>query len=292
MIVYVDVLFAINMLMDMTILWSAGMLLKQKIKLLNIIFGSAAGALMYIATLYRPYINTALQILVIIMSVSLSVIISYCPKNLLMLLKLLIASLSVSFVLAGITFMLMCLKATGIRQSLSGIAGSFSYMLLLLSASVIYISVKLGGKYIRGCLNNKKKYYDITVYLNGNLAEIRALSDTGNSLKDNIGNNEIIISEYAAVKELFPDSIAFINDGVDMFRKLSSTALKTRIRLIPFKSIGNPNGIILGIRIDKAEIKTGVHRTILKENIILGICTEPLDSAGQFNAIINNETIL
>ena len=46
MTVYVDVLFAANLLMDAVLLWAAGMLLRERIRLKNILLGAAAGALM------------------------------------------------------------------------------------------------------------------------------------------------------------------------------------------------------------------------------------------------------
>lgn len=289
MIVYVDVLFAVNMLMDMTIIWAAGMLLKEQIKIIRIILGAAAGALMYIITLYRPYVNGFVQFLVIIFSMSLSLIIAYSPRNLISLIKMVVTSTAVSFAAAGMIFAFVCLRMFYTKGAAAYIMDNFSYKLLILSSLAVYIIIKFGGKYIRKSAADPKEYFEIAVKLNGKEASLRALADTGNSLKDNIGGNEIIIADYDAVSNIIPYDLS--GDGVAMFNMLSETELKTRIRLIPFKSLGNPNGMLLGIKADSAYIKTKVHREE-RQNIVIGIYEGRLDASGQFNAIVNYEIIL
>ena len=40
--------------MDAVLLWAAGMLLRERIRLKNILLGAAAGSLMYILSLFFP----------------------------------------------------------------------------------------------------------------------------------------------------------------------------------------------------------------------------------------------
>ncbi|MCD8037277.1 MAG: sigma-E processing peptidase SpoIIGA [Clostridiales bacterium] len=290
MIVYVDILFAVNMLMDLTIIWAAGVLLKRKIIFYRLLLGSAAGAAMYIAVLYRPYINGFVQLLTIIMSIVLSLAIAFAPIRLFELARLTLVSLAVSFATAGIMISILCLRSLGIVYTAKNIFDSFSYSILFISSAAIYAAIKLFGKAARNIARDRKQYFDAAIKLNGIQANVRALADSGNSLKDNLGGNDVIIAEYSAVKSLLPD-IVFTYDAVELFKALSVTDYKTRIRLIPFKSLGNENGLLLGIRVDEAEIKYG-STYIRKENIIIGIYCGRLDNAGRFNAIINYDIIL
>lgn len=290
MVIYIDILFAINMLMDLTIIWTAGMLMKERIVIHRILAGAASGAFMYIITLYRPYINGFIQTAVMLMAISLSLIIAYKPNNMLRLLKLILISVIVSYMAAGMIFAILCFKTFYTENTVAQILNNFSYTILIISSLSIYLIIKLGGKYIRKLNCKKTEYFDIEVYFNNSKACIRALADSGNSLKDNLGGNEIIICEYKSVKSFFPNDIEIKSDSVEMFKLLSETEIRNKLRLIPFKSLGENNGLLLGLKADKAVIK--IPKPVEIKNVVIGVYCGELDSNGLFNSIINYETIL
>lgn len=283
MVVYVDILFMVNFLMDLTIVWAAGMLLRLSIKPLRLIAGAALSGVMYIIVLYMPYGGRLIQLAAVILPMTLSVIIAYRPKNIKELVIQVLICTAVSFAAAGIIFMVMCFKSYGHRDILSG----FSYKILVLSSVSVYIAIKLGRDILRKTAG-RKEYYDIRLCVDNRSIDIRALADSGNSLRDELGGNEIIIADCDTLKPLFPPDFEFTDDAVGMFSVLSATSFKTRIRLIPFKSLGNPNGLMLGLKADLAEMKGHESRN----NIIIGIYCGRLDAGGRFNAIINNDTYL
>ena len=81
MVIYADVLFIINVLMDTTLMWAAGMLLKEKIRIFRILLGASAGAAMYIASLFFPYSGPVFQILLTVFSIALSLIIDVYKRQ-------------------------------------------------------------------------------------------------------------------------------------------------------------------------------------------------------------------
>ncbi|GFI60927.1 sporulation sigma-E factor-processing peptidase [Clostridiales bacterium] len=291
MIVYADVLFAVNMLMDITIIWAAGMLLKERIKISGIILGGAAGALMYIIVLYMPYINGLVQMAVTLLCIALSLTIAYKPKNIFRLIKLLVVSVMLAFGLAGIILAILCLNTYYVPGAAGYIFNNFSYGILVFSSLAIYISIKVGRNYIRKTVLDKKEYLDIKIFMEDREVLVRALQDTGNSLSDSLCGHDIIVAEYEGMQALFPEIEGLGGDGVDMFNELANTRLNTRLRLIPFKSIGNPNGMLLGIRADYAEVEISRGQSLRRENIILAIYKGNLDSTGTFNAVVSHELL-
>lgn len=289
MVIYIDILFAVNMLMDMTIIWAAGMIMKERVNIPRILAGAAFGAFMYVITLYRPYINGVVQILVMLMSISLSLIIAYKPNNILRLVKLVLVSAAVSYIAAGLIFSILCFKAFYTYKTVSEILDNFSYTILIVSSILIYMIIKLSRNYLRMVNCKKTEYFDIDIYFNGISAHVRALADSGNSLKDNIGGNEVIICQYNSIKKFFPDNIKIQNDSVEMFKILAETSLRHKLRLIPFKSLGEDNGMLLGIKVDKAVIKAKEKKQI--DNIIVCVYNGELDKNGLFDSIINYEII-
>ena len=74
-----------------------------------------------------------------------------------------------------------------------------------------------------------------------------------------------------------------------MFKILAETSLRHKLRLIPFKSLGEDNGMLLGIKVDKAVIKAKEKKQI--DNIIVCVYNGELDKNGLFDSIINYEII-
>jgi len=288
LIVYIDVVFAINFLMDITIIWAAGMLNKEKINILKLALGAVLGSVLYIISLYFQFHNTLLQIPAALSAMCLSVIVSYTPKTAFHVAKLMLISVAVSFAAAGMIFAFLCFKTMFTKEGIEYAIKNFSFGVLLISSAVIYAVIKIGGKYIRKEISDKREYYNLKVTIGEKNFTARALADTGNSLKDIMGNNEIIVCEYDCMKNLLPDIKT--SDSVLMFKELSETEFCTRIRLIPFKSLGENNGLLLGIKSDRVEI-SGNKRAICT-NAIICLFNGKLDSRGIFNAITNYDVFL
>ncbi len=179
MIVYIDVVFAINFLMDMTIIWAAGMLNKEKIKILKLAFGAALGAVLYIISLYFQYYNTILQIPAALFAMCLSIIVAYAPKTIFHVIKLALISVAVSFAAAGMIFALLCFKTMIAREGIQYVLENFNFGVLVLSSVIIYTVIKIGGKYIRKEISDKREYFDLTVTIGDKKFMARALADTG-----------------------------------------------------------------------------------------------------------------
>lgn len=85
---------------------------------------------------------------------------------------------------------------------------------------------------------------------------MKALVDTGNNLKDPLNNQPVIIVEQDALKGLLPPEIERVvaeveNGELSALQRLETLeAWQTRIRLIPFNSIGRKNGLLVGFRPD------------------------------------------
>ena len=65
---------------------------------------------------------------------------------------------------------------------------------------------------------------------------------------------------------------------------------ESRIRLIPFSSLGRKNGLLLGISVDEIEVEfEDITRKI--ENAIIGIYNDTLSSTKKYNALVGLDLI-
>ena len=279
--------------MDAVLLWAAGMLLRERIRLKNILLGAAAGSLIYILSLFFPYRGTLGQVSLTVFSVALSVTAAFRPKSAARLFQLTLMTVILAFAASGTVFSLMVLKAySSFGQAADGIAEAFSYRLLVAFSAVFYIGIKLGKKWFSKIIRGRSEYFDIKLYMGDSMAEVRALADTGNSLRDSLSGGGVVIAEYEAIKSILPDIRPEGDDSVRLFEAFAETDIRNRLRLIPFKSIGEKNGLLLGIKTDGARIDVPGQGKLEKKDVIVCVYMGKLDNSGRFSAIINYEIIL
>lgn len=132
----------------------------------------------------------------------------------------------------------------------------FSYTAMGLSAAllvVLFLS-RFGSGYVRRTLRVNEQTESMIVGLNGKKAKVQALFDTGNELTDPVTRMPVVIAEYDALKPLLPACFCeeFESDrSADrIFAALRPYAISSRLRLIPFNSIGQNNGLLIGFRPD------------------------------------------
>ena len=139
---------------------------------------------------------------------------------------------------------------------------------------------------------NKQKLQNIEIHMGDKKIEITALVDTGMALVEPIGQNPVIIAEIKVLTPLLPKPIANLyqngteNDLTAISNAFTYSKWQTRLRMIPFKSIGAKNSIITGFRPDQIIIGNKSYT-----NIIIGICDFALDKQGEYSALMGVDDI-
>lgn len=129
----------------------------------------------------------------------------------------------------------------------------FSYTAMGLSAALLVALLlsRWGCGYVRRTLRINDCTETVSISLGGKKVELSALFDTGNELIDPVTRLPVVIAEYEAVKALLPpcfcDAFETGLSADSVFFALQPHAIASRLRLIPFHSIGESNGMLLGI---------------------------------------------
>ena len=158
----------------------------------------------------------------------------------------------VGFVMAGAV---LCLSWFFRRSG--WFEASFSYTAMGLSAAAVAALAlsRWGRGYVRRNLRFNGATEPVILWLNGKKTELTALFDTGNELRDPVTGLPVVIVEFDAVSSLLPPDFkaSFLRfpEADRAFSALSASPLSPRLRLIPFSSIGQSNGMMLGLRPDK-----------------------------------------
>ena len=157
---------------------------------------------------------------------------------------------------------------------------------------VTWLVGRAGASSLRRRLVRGLFHVPVRIALYGRVAAVDALVDTGNQLSDPLTNHPVLVVELDAVRELLPGDLrrALERDGEPDFRKvlagLAERRWATRLRLIPFQSLGRSDGLLLGFRPDQIEIAFG-SETVRVQNVVVAIYQRRLCPESSYRALVN-----
>ena len=133
-------------------------------------------------------------------------------------------------------------------------------------------------------------FCNLKIYIEQNKREISAIIDTGNFLRDPITKTPVVVVEKDNLKGLIPDVILENLVSIINGKEIELGEYASRIRVIPFKSLGKENGLLVGIKINKVEIEylDTLHKN---NNVILGIYNGKLSRSGKYSGLIGIDII-
>jgi len=294
--VYGDVLFLENVAMNYMILFSTAKLVRSNYNKLKLLAASALGAL-YSVFYYLPgyeYLYT--WFLKILFSLFI-VIVAFTPYKLKELIRLVSMFYIITFVFGGAAFGLYYI-ISGIKHTYKDIFffQNFPIKLLLLSVTISYFIVRYSWDYTIHRLRREKIISKANICLNGKKILVSALVDTGNSLNDPVSKLPVVVVEYSSVKDIIPHELKKIfeenkENNINLIATvLSQSEWLTRFRLIPFKSLGTDNALMIGFKPDEFNIEHNNENQIVKE-LIIGIYNRRLSGDGEYNALIHPDIL-
>lgn len=157
--------------------------------------------------------------------------------------------------------------------ALGGLVGETDgtgYGRLLAAAAAVWILSMAGlrGDLRRSCVPVRLSY-------RGKTLELTALLDTGNTLHDPVSGEPVLILGAEAAGSLVGLSKAMLADPVDTLARGRIPGL----RLIPYRTVGQGNGMLLALRMD------GVWLNGKPTGTLVAFAPEGLDREGTFQAL-------
>ncbi len=290
MTVYLDVIFLENLVINYIILYSTGIVAKIKIKQVRLFIGSFIGALysiIYYLTNLKIYSSAILKIVLSI----LIVYVSYKPENFKILLKQIILFFLVSFVFGGASIAIIYMaNANNVTIQNGVIVGNYTLKTVLIGIIIAYITVIVAFKLIKTKISKKDLICDVVVKINNKTVETKAMIDTGNLLKEPITNIPVIVMEHTLFYNIIPKEILnniehiLGGDLSEIPEKIQEQYI-SRLKVIPFSSLGKQNGMLLGIKADNLQVKMQDEVKDI-EKVIIGIYNKSLTKRGEYRSLL------
>ncbi len=270
-VIYADVLFARNAVLDYFLLLSAARLARAPLRRGRFALAAAAGGVYAAAAAVPPlrFLGGLLPALAVSLWMG---FVAYGPPP--GLWRCWGCFLALSAAVAGAVYALGAL--TGQRGAPLFTA---SPRLVLLSFGGCCAAV---GLLSPGFLRTRQReILPVRVRLGPRTAVLAALRDTGKELLDPISGAEVLIADPMALASLFPAGAldALPPDAPERFRRLSALPeLRGRLRLVPFSALGTEHGLLLCFRPDT--VAAGDREL----SALVGLSPVPL--RGEYNAVI------
>ncbi len=295
MTIYVDVVLIENLIMNYIILLATGLILKIRIKHIRLILGSLLGAIYSIVAytgILKVYSSFILKIILSIIIVY----IAYNPQAVKKLCKELLFFYLTSFVFGGAAFALIYIvKPQDILMKNGLFLGTYPLKTVILAAIVAFVVVITAFTIIKSKFTKKDMICEIEVKLNSKIIKTEALIDTGNMLKEPITNTPVVVIEHTLLYDCIPKEILnhledIIGGDFEKIPEEIKNVYISKLKLIPFSSLGKQNGMLIGIKPEYLKI-IKEEQINVKENVILGIYDKSLTKKGEYRALMGMEFV-
>ncbi|MGB9661327.1 MAG: sigma-E processing peptidase SpoIIGA [Moorellaceae bacterium] len=298
-VIYLDMVFLVNLIMDYIILWATSRLARIAVGWWRLLAGAGLGAL-YSLTLFFSTGGFGLRLGAKVIFSLLMVGLTFYPAAWPKLLQAVGYFYLVSFVMGGAV-----LGALYLAHSFSvtaAVAGGgiwvrhLPYGWLSLAAGAALFLVYWGTLFIKKNFWQNLLQVPVVISVNGKRRAVKALVDTGNNLRDPFSGRPVIVAEYQALRPLLPvdlQSLFFLPREPDLEKAITSlagTPWASRVRIIPFHSLGSGSGLLLGFRPDEVVI-FWEDRLIKVTDVVVGLCWRPLTPEGSYRALLHPELL-
>ena len=282
MTLYIDIIFLENLIMNYVILLSTGIINKEKNNKLMLIISSIIGSVYSIMECILEIDMYSNQMLKIILSISM-VYVAFKASNIKKFIKQLIIFYLTSFTFGGCAFFLLYyIKPEQIITD----SGRYILKIVVLGAILGFFILHTALKIVKSKVDKKVTIKLIKIIYNNKSHIVKAMLDTGNLLCDPITKVPVVIVERDKLKNILPQQILNINEKEIISYNFNylDEEIQTRLKIIPFKSIGNENGILIGFKPDYLEIEYEDEIINIKDAII-GIYENKLSKSDRYSAI-------
>ena len=279
------------MIMNSIILYATSIILKIKPKAVRIIISSAIGAIYAIAT-YITEISIYTSIITKIILSIIMVYVGFNPQNMKNMWKQVLIFYLTSFIFGGVAlYLIYFIKPQDVFIKNGIFVGEYVLKAIFLGGIIAYIVIKISIKIIKTKIKAKDMYCNIKIKLEDKEIKTKAMIDTGNLAKEPITNTPVVIVESSLLEEILPKNILNNIDNI-LAGKIENIEQNyiSRLRCIPFSSLGKQNGMMLGIKADEILIEKEEERKISR-NIIIGIYDKSLTKRGEYRALVGLELI-
>ena len=276
-VVYIDRVFALNALVDYLLLLTTARLAGTPLRRLRFGLCAVLGGIYAAAVFYLPGLAGIGWKLLLGLGIS---ALAFCREDRMWRLMALFFLLSGG--LAGLLLGIGIAIGQGGAVLQKVYCADISWPVLLGSAAGFYLLLHLVFR--QGARHGGGELLEITISIGGRSVGVRALHDTGNTLRDPIRGKPVLVAEQSALRELWQPEIGNILSASTApeakMSQLCCCGSAPHFTLLPFCSVGQAHGLLLAVRSDYIEM-AGKKLP----GIWIALCDSPVSDGGGYHAL-------
>ncbi len=282
MIVYADVLFLLNLVVDYGLLLVTARIAGVPFVRLRLLGGAAFGAL-YAVAVFLPGLGV-LSVLPVRIAAGMGMAwIAYGNTPRIGRLVLILAAVSAA--LGGGVLALTDVGGATLYEGVATTGADFFAVVLIASA----LCVGFGVVFRRwGQKAGKQELAYIQVFINQKSTVFRAMVDSGNLLSDR-RDRSVIVADAQVIRRLLPKGARLSPEMIchpsAMFETLTALFGCGRVQLISYRSVGVCDGLMAALRPDRVTVNG--RET---EEVLLAVSPGPVSDTGAYEGLIGAET--
>ena len=285
--VYVDLLFMINFSMDFLCFFLSARLLGRRLSVPRTMIASALGGLYSDIALF---INVG-RMYALLLDISVCVLmcaIVFCKRKSNSSLPIyILVYLGISMALGGFMTAIFNLLNRLELPLESGISDGISVWLFALLAVLSAAITLVSGRFFKS--RSVQRNAEVDISYGGRSVKLRAMSDSGNLLRDPISGKPCIVADVCALESIIPRAVAHAarKGNISEISDLPPKEAK-RVRVIPIRTAGGESALI-ALRAERITVDAGCGA---HEVDVLVALSNIGNSANGAQALISPEMIL
>lgn len=290
--VYIDVLFATNLVVDYLLLLATGKLAGREARAPRLLVASALGALYASSALVVP-LKAAFSLPARLAFGLFMVALSFPGLRVRHFVTVAVSFFLCSAIAAGTAMALQWYGSGGLLSGLqAGGGGAVAHwwiVALSLAVLAVFPVIARAGGFRPG---GRLPLMGLELEVGGRRLGLMGLVDTGNNLRDPVSGLPVVVVDWEPLVKIMPGDVsAFFKSTWDsMPESIAATPMGRRLRLIPYESLSGRKGVLPGFRPDHVVILEKDGHRILRDAII-GVSGERLSPTGLYQALLHPDLV-
>ncbi len=175
------------------------------------------------------------------------------------------------------------------------IVGNYTLVTIFLGVIVAFVIILLAFRFVKAKISKKDLYCNIIIKINQKRIKTKAMIDTGNLLKEPITNIPVVVVESKLLFKTIPNEILenienILGGDLEKIPENIKNEYMSKLKVIPFSSLGKQNGMLLGLKADGIEIEEE-NNVKNVDKVILGIYNKRLSKKDEYGALLGIDVI-
>ncbi|PET71666.1 sigma-E processing peptidase SpoIIGA [Bacillus sp. AFS001701] len=290
MVIYGDLVWLLNLLMDFLIIQLTGLILKRNVSILRSLLGALLGSIVVLMT-FTPYAYVFGSPFMKILLSFFIVFFAFGRQRIITFLQLLSIFYFSTFILGGALLGLHYLFATNesnlTNSSFYGDPVSWYFVIGMLPIVIFYARKSINQiSFTKWKLN---EMYEMEIVWRNTSIKIRGLMDSGNSLHEPLSRKPVIIldcstSDYGLPIEL----VKLVRDSENTLHNTEALDVLSFFQgtYIPYKSIGQSNQFLVAIKPTVVKLKIN-GKWYSSSSVLVGLSHVTLSSDNLYECILH-----